>query len=365
MALKCDTCGKEFLTNASLYLHKRTHNPSLVLMAHDHSNENSDSRPADDGIGKKRPRVGAPKNDSQNDPDLRIIDSWDHIDSDEGKPPKRKPDPQDDDDLRVIDSYDAPKPKTRLRDYKAMYKKCIEDKKRVSEEFDQEIVDMNRKYNSSLTRIEREKADELTQLQIKHDEELRSLKLRHAKQQSDLEDLKNTECGEKLKKLENKCEEEIKKIHDNYRRQMADAEDDCDRKLKLLKDQIKMLQDDDSDLSSLTKAIFNCTTMEEIFEIQKLIKNYQFDIVVQKHLPTLQNLFLSLSFGILPICQPQKDMVTDTQRRLVEEIQTASSTTAKRLLKEKKREVANLFTIINDSLKLARNSYNRFAPTGL
>ena len=235
----------------------------------------------------------------------------------------------------------------------------------MSEEFDQEIKDMDRKYNSSLIRIEREKADELAQLKIKHDDELRSLKLRHDKQQSDLEDLKNGECEDKLKKLENQCEEEKKKIHANYIKQMADAEEDCDRKLKLLKDQIKTLQDDDSDLSSLTKAIFNCSTMEEIFEVQKLIKNYQFDVVIEKHLPTLQNLFLSLSYGILPICQPQRDVVTDSQRRLVEKIQTASSSTAKRLIKEKKREVANLFTIINDSLKLARNSYNRFAPTGL
>ena len=122
MALKCATCGREFLTNASLYLHKRTHNPSLVLMAHDHGNKSSDSGPTDGSKGKKRPHVGTPKTDPQNDPDLRIIDSWDHNDSDDGNPPKRKPDPQDDDGLRVIDSYDTPRPKTHLRDYKSMYK---------------------------------------------------------------------------------------------------------------------------------------------------------------------------------------------------------------------------------------------------
>ena len=84
-------------------------------MAHDHGDKSpSPSK------GKKRPY--APKTDPQNDPDLRIIDSWDHNDSDDGNPPKRKPDPQDDDGLRVIDSYDTPRPKTHLRDYKSMYK---------------------------------------------------------------------------------------------------------------------------------------------------------------------------------------------------------------------------------------------------
>ncbi len=85
MALKCDTCGKKFLTNASLYMHKQTHNPSIVLMAHEHKDgkitpENDDY----DGIGKKRNRNG----------------------DNDGRSPKRRPYPQYDPNLTVIDSYD-------------------------------------------------------------------------------------------------------------------------------------------------------------------------------------------------------------------------------------------------------------------
>ncbi len=110
MALKCDTCGREFPTNTSLYLHKRTHNPSLVLMTHDHGDKSPDSGPSDKG--KKKTPSGTPKRDPQNEPGLKIIDSWDRKrdrdDSDDGPPPKRKPDQQDDDSLHVIDSYNAP-----------------------------------------------------------------------------------------------------------------------------------------------------------------------------------------------------------------------------------------------------------------
>ena len=56
----------------------------------------------------------------------------------------------------------------------------------------------------------------------------------------------------------------------------------------------------------------------------------------------------------------QRQMVTPKQRKLVEKIQSSSSTTAKRYLKEGREEVINLFTIINDSLKLIRNTFNRY-----
>ena len=91
-----------------------------------------------------------------------------------------------------------------------------------------------------------------------------------------------------------------------------------------------------------------------------MIKNHQIDVVVQRHLKTLQNIFLSLSFGILPICQPQREKITERQRKLVDNIQSVSSSRAKGLLKENRQDLVNLFVIIEDSLKLARNSYNKY-----
>ena len=71
-------------------------------------------------------------------------------------------------------------------------------------------------------------------------------------------------------------------------------------------------------------------------------------------------MFLSLSYGILPICQPQRDTITDSQRELVGRIQNSSLNITKMLLKDNREEIANLFSILEDSLNLARNSFNRY-----
>ena len=365
MTLKCDTCGKRFPTNTSLYIHKRTHNPSLVLMAHNHKDGNLPRRKTNpqhdpgltvidsyDDKGRKRTRNDSDdddggkspkrKRDPQHDPNLTIIDSYDDdggrspkkkpdsenddnltiidsYDDDGGTTPKRKPDSEDDDGLQVIDSYDRiprrrPKPySVRSRDYKSLYKECVKEKKHMDKEFREKIKDLKRRHASDLSSLERKKADELSHVHSQYDKDMRDKQQLHDKQQSDLEKIKDGECDEKIKQIEKKCEDEKRKIRETFMRQFADEEEECTKKLKLLNDQIKSLQEDDENLNSLTKAIFNCTTMEEIYEIQRLIKNHQLDVVVQNHLPTLQNLFLSLSYGILPICQPQREKVSDEQ----------------------------------------------------
>ena len=45
---------------------------------------------------------------------------------------------------------------------------------------------------------------------------------------------------------------------------MEEAEQHCESKIKLITN--------DVELNSLSKLIFNCTTMEEIFEIKRLIE---------------------------------------------------------------------------------------------
>ena len=71
-------------------------------------------------------------------------------------------------------------------------------------------------------------------------------------------------------------------------------------------------------------------------------------------------MFLSLSYRVLPICQPQRDTITDSQRELVGKIQNSSFNIAKGILKENREEIANLFSIIEYSLNLARNSFNPY-----
>ena len=168
------------------------------------------------------------------------------------------------------------------------------------------------------------------------------------------------ECGDRIRDIQSEKQAEIDARNTRHMAQIAELEAECEARIKLLNDEIKKLQEEDDDFSSLSKAIFNCTTMEEIFEIQRLVENHQLDVVVTRHLKTLQNLFYSLSFGLIPICDPQRQRITDSQRQLVEKIQNSSSTVAKRTIKARRSEIINLFTIINDSLKLVRNSFNRY-----
>ena len=389
MNLQCEHCDRRFPSNASLYLHKQTqHNtPNLLIMNHNHENKNvssdapGDSKTTklkdpklDDGleivdeihpiIPKKRKRHPKDDNSSgsrkkkmheQLDDELEVVDEYNDDDINESDDEEKNPnlkiidefddnDDQDDPDLKVVDRYDSD-PGSNKDYYKRLYEECIKSHKKQKLRF--------------------KKILQLIQRQAKNDKakfltENKKLKKIHEQKMTDLEDLKDKFCADELNKLKLECDEKIAEVEKRYEKTINDLEKEFDEKIKRLNDQIKSMEEGDENLSSLAKAIFNCTSMEEIFEIQRLIKNHQLDIVVERHLPTLQNLFFSLSYGVLPICQPQRAKVTNNQRHLVEKIQSSSKHTAKRLIKENKDSITNLFTIIEDSIKLARNSYNRY-----
>jgi hypothetical protein len=328
MTLNCDTCGKSFPNNTSLYMHRqRAHTlpPTLALVKHDH----------DDGMISDTPQE--PKNQP-------FDEALDNIPlSDRRKKRKHEPDQ-----------------KLKL-DYKVLYDECIEEKEKMRIKLTEQVDEVKRgcrqelnnallKYSEDREKLIKLKNDEMFQLKNKL---------------TDLETLKDVECEEKLKKLAEKHANDVRVLEKNQEKQLSDLENDCKEKLKLLTDQIKALEEDDRDLSSLNRAIFNCVTMEELYKIQQLVKNHQLEEVVENHLKTLQNLFLSLSHGVLPICQPQRDRVTDSQRRLVENMQTSSKVTVKRLMKNNRADIVNLFSIIKDSLKMARNSFNSFGSSSL
>lgn len=259
-----------------------------------------------------------------------------------------------DDNLIILDD-DEPaivRPGTSV-DYKRMYEQCLKEGRKMRIKLKKYMDSLKRKHHAKM--IHR-----LQEQQTLYESKIDVLKRLHEQQMLNLEDLKNDNCNKEINKAKQDCQNEIIKIGTEHKKDFDDLVDECQRKMKLLDDQIKSMEEDDENLSSLTKAIFNCTSIEEILEIQRLIKNHQLAYVVQNHWETLQNIFLSLSYGILPICQPQRDKVTEAQRRVVEMIQTSSKARAKNLLKSNQNEIINLFTIINDSLKLARNSFNKY-----
>ena len=91
-----------------------------------------------------------------------------------------------------------------------------------------------------------------------------------------------------------------------------------------------------------------------------MVRNREFEQLIEKHLDTLQKLFLSLSYGVIPICQPQRDVLSDSQKKLIQKIETSSPSKAKTLIIQNRSEIINIFHIIEQSLELAIVSYDKF-----
>ena len=146
-----------------------------------------------------------------------------------------------------------------------------------------------------------------------------------------------------------------------YEKKLREYEENCSENIKLLHNQFQALQGGEEDTGNLTMTIFNFSAIGEILEIQRLIKNRQTNKVLEAHFPMLKKMLLGLSFGVLPLCQPQRSRVTDEQRVLVEQLQSASKASAKRILREKEASIIRLFEIIKHSLKFAASSFNHFS----
>ena len=175
------------------------------------------------------------------------------------------------------------------------------------------------------------------------------------------------ECDEKIKVLQDesrdaqeKSKVELNDHMDNYTKIMSEMEQHYEAQINLLKEKLKSLDGNEESFKPLSDAIFNCVTIEEIFKIKKLIRNREFDELVSSHLDTLQKMFLSLSYGVIPICQPQRDIMTESQKKLIQKIETASPSKAKNLIMRNRSDIINIFDVIDQSLELATVTYDRF-----
>ena len=407
MTYQCNYCRKSYPTNVSLYNHKKvTHpKPKLVLVNHSHKSKpfasGTKRRPTDDGISSnvegcviddssppisknKNPKVNPRDfelppdlqqgdglqiidnydNNRQSDDDLTIVDQYDRNKLDD----RKQYHSQSDDELDIADQYDSDKSDVEKQDesqsdkeltiidqgnldYKKLYEKCVEAHRVMKIAYKRIINDLKQKHDDTRRKLEEE-------CDAKINSKVRESKPSLQKYSDEMKDT----YEERVNMLKKQHNDVLKNLESQKKIEMDEYEKQCAEQIKFLRDKIQAMEDDDDDdVSSLSKAIFNRTTMEEIFKIQQLVKNHRIDEVVKNHLPTLQNLFLSLSYGVLPLCQPQREQVTDDQRLVVEKLQTASRQSAKTLLQGKQSEVINLFTIIKDSIKLARNAYNKYA----
>ena len=417
MTHQCDVCGKDFRSISSLYMHKQIHKPSLILHQHPHPafgmdgnqivpkrnradysdipnpkkfhEENNSVPTVGDSFDRrekrrKREKVKKDKNrtrkfrkyplDGKKDEELEIVDSYEDVQADPGLKVvdsfDRDKDHEYDSDNEIIDSWDRRnKRKNEVKDnsyddeqadpglkvidkykysYQKEYKKCEEEK----EDLLRDIQKLKKQFSDKFEEQKQSFRDELYDKDKQHKNQIENLKEECEKEIRERERIHKIKIDEK----DEAHEDEIVKLN----KLTKTIEDDCKEKIELLHNQLKSEQEEEDFLSPLAKAIFNCTTIEEIFEIKSLIESHRISELKEKHFKTLQHMFLSLSYGILPICQPQRETITESQRKIVDQIQKSSLTTAKGIVKQNQKEIANLFSIIEDSLKLARNSFNRY-----
>ena len=412
MSEKCDFCGKVFDKLSQLYMHKQSHTPNLLLHQHSHpafgmdinqatlkreaddqylpvtkqlqvvkkSSDESDFEPSFYNKGKKLKRKRGSDDEDQDSTAKRFREKdednsgfevipYDRNESKirRGKIKKKKLkgrklkeilDKDGELDLEIDNAPDRESKSVEIYspDYELNAEKEQQNNKQLirnlnrviedtREECANEIEEEKEKCRDTLLNIKKLNKERLTELKEEHKEKLDEKMLQKDKRHKD-----------EISRITEKFEDEMKEKDKKWK----EMEKEFEERINNLNNLLDSKQEDEAYLTPLAQAIFNCTTMEEIFEIKNLIENYKVNELTVNHFKTLQNMFLSLSYGVLPICQPQRDNITDSQRELVGKIRNSSFVTAKGLLRENREQIANLFSIVGDSLKLARNSFNRY-----
>ena len=184
-----------------------------------------------------------------------------------------------------------------------------------------------------------------------------------------MESVYKTQIVQKLEhnimNLRQKHKIEIAEIRQKYNDSLKEMEMQLEKEKSIHAWEITESASDDDDndkeiLSTLTKAINNATAMSQVYEIQRLMEEGQINEILKKHFITFKNVLQGLTYGIIPLCQSQRDQVTDSQRNLVQKLQFSTKQTAAKLLKGRHSEIIKLFLIVKDSIKLIRISYNKY-----
>ena len=366
----CEYCGEEFPNLTELYKHKHMHKQSLVLHSHGSRdraiapNEKNDGRYSKEVtpyVSKKRyydsDSDSAYKRKKINYKRRRELDSDSELDakryrrSSDLEPIEYKPDNK----LAVVPYIKRRKKKPKRKFVTPKSDSDSEDDgnyKRFKNKFEKicqdELSSQKQKYEKQMGI----KQEEINKIKKECSEQISVLE----KQISEKEEKYKSEISETEENCKNKLNEQMH----NYTSTISEIENHYENQINLLKEKIKSLQDDEHSFEPLNKAIFNCITIEEIFKIKKLIRNREFDELVNKHLDTLQKLFLSLSYGVIPICQPQRDVISDSQKKLIAKIETSTPSKAKNLIMQNRSDIVNIFEIIDQSLELATASYDKF-----
>lgn len=170
------------------------------------------------------------------------------------------------------------------------------------------------------------------------------------------------ECQAKLEEQERtlfNLQETVARLHkekNEYKQRIA--------KLQMYIAKLKEHEDLIPNFTNISKAVFNCVTIGEIRRLRKLFQTKNFkEILKEKNVKVLQKICMGLNSGVIPVCNPQRSVITDVQRDIVQKLEDASSIKANKILKNNMELVANLFDSVDSSIKMIVDLYYQFGSS--
>ena len=155
-----------------------------------------------------------------------------------------------------------------------------------------------------------------------------------------------------------------KRLYQTEARKYKNLDKECKEKISELSAQLKEIKelDGDYELNPLSKSVINSVTIEDLNKIKMLLANNQMYIILRsrKYLRALQKLFVGLMYGIIPVTVSQRIALTGNERMMVKELENASIDRVKTYISSNREAFLNLFSVIDDSIKLVTKTYKRF-----
>ena len=124
-----------------------------------------------------------------------------------------------------------------------------------------------------------------------------------------------------LRTLNKECDNALLETQDRLVKYQADIvslkeeRKDLKAKVEELNEALEELKYEGNNFNKDTKQIFNCVSIDEIEKLRHLFKNKKFDRIKRKgNVNIIQKIAMGLLRGYIPICNPQRTVITDQQR---------------------------------------------------
>jgi hypothetical protein len=226
--------------------------------------------------------------------------------------------------------------------YKVLYQKCVKQSEKWKKLFTQ-----MRNENITLRGENKECANSL----INHQDRLVFLQANIVALKTEIRKCKVTLTENQDKLVKNQADiVSLKEERKELKRKVDELNRDLDEE-----------HDEETHFNSNTKKLFNCVTIEEIEKIRRLFKHKKVDRIKHKsNIKVIQKIAMGLVRGYIPVCNPQRTVITDQQRDLIENIEKSTTKKAEKLIGENIELVSDFMSKVDGSIKMVVQLYDKY-----